>query len=98
METPTTPELTLEAPPEIMESLISFLPRYGVAVRFEKSITSTYVRSIAEGMIRTALEQGYFIDRSNGDGPLAEWDGWFVLHTPKVRTFIQTTWRIGEDG
>lgn len=86
--------MTLETIGETAEALFALLPEHLVRVR-KGTVTAPHMRSLAEGIIMDALVKGYEIDRSNGDGPLDAWDGWLVVHTPELLTFIETQPRSG---
>lgn len=81
--------MTLETIGEAAEALFALLPYHLVRVR-KGTTTAPHTRKLAEDIIMHALVHGYEIDRSNGEGPLDEWDGWLVVHTPDLPTFIQT--------
>lgn len=78
------------SPPKPIEVLTALLPPLPF-IRVGKSvdrITSNFERSVVVRMFQEALDQGYAVDRTNGDAPLEEWDGWLCIHSPLV-TFIQ---------
>lgn len=72
-----------------MELLLALLPSHLVKVR-KGGTTAPHTRPMAEGILMDALDKGYLIDRSNGDGPLEEWDGWLMVETPEQPTYILT--------
>lgn len=84
-------EIALEPPQDILHKLASLLTRDFVAIRI-KAITFPVVYSLAVGMLSDALARGHLVDRSNGDGPLEEWDGWITIHAPE-KTHVQTNWQ-----
>jgi hypothetical protein len=88
-------ELCLAAPTDVLDRLAALLPKFLVRVR-TGSVVSPCVPSIAKGIISNALVKGYHIDKTNGDGPLEEWDGWLVIDTPGHQTFIETSWEPGQ--
>lgn len=90
----STHELPLSAPPETLAQLVALLPTGGapIMMREEGSVACPYVLSIVVGILREALARGSLVDRTNGNGPIEEWDGWLVIHGEKVKTFIRTAW------
>lgn len=92
MDEETTPPKQSEfrfADRELLAELVALLPPHLVYVREGDSQTrSLYVHSLAARMIERALCEGWMIDRTNGDGEIAEWDGWLIIESPK-RTFLQ---------
>lgn len=58
------------------------------SARGRETFHCPYVRYLAASMIERALCEGWIIDRTNADGPVAEWDGWLVIESPK-RAFLQ---------
>jgi len=91
-----TAELDLMAPPELLEKLSATLPPHLVRSYRSGGPLSPYVRSEAVKILSDALAKGYLIDRTNSDGPLEEWDGWLVIHTPGANTFMETAWKVGQ--
>ncbi len=89
----TTPELLLLAPADVLDQLVALLPPFLVRVRCGL-IVSPCVPSHARNIISNALVQGYYIDKSNADGPLEDWDGWLEIDTPGAKTFIETSWKV----
>ncbi len=86
-------ELPFEPNSDLVSQLASLLPRDFVNVKDEKSgIVSSYVFSLALGLIRDALANGHLIDRTNGDESLTKWDGWLVIHSP-AKVFVQSNWK-----
>lgn len=73
---------------ELLAELVALLPPYLVNVR-EGGAVSPFVRSLAAALIERALCEGHEIDRTNGDGPLYEWDGWLVISVPGKPIFLQ---------
>lgn len=74
---------------EILAELVKLLPIISVRVRVGSGPVCTYVHYLAVELIRSALVQGFTIDRTNGDGPLAEWDGWLVIEALEAMTFLE---------
>lgn len=82
---------------ELLAELVALLPLYSVNVREgERGPACPFVRYLAAELIERALCQGYTIDRTNSDGPLAEWDGWLQIETPGSPTFLQIALPGGE--
>lgn len=83
------PELQSDLAAEDPEfsAVLGLLPRYVVAMR-EGSVMSQYVPSIVRARLEAAWRAGHTIDRTNGDGPLEEWDGWLRVESP-VPLFIR---------
>lgn len=82
------PELALEAAQDVLQQLVAWLPGYVIRVR-RKGITSPVVPSLVRELISNALAKGYLIDRTNGEGPLDQWDGWLKIETPEAPIYIQ---------
>lgn len=75
---------------ELLASLVDLLPPSPVYVRHgEKDTPCPYVRSLVAAMLERALCEGWEIDRTNGDGPMSEWDGWLVIAVPDKPQFLQ---------
>ncbi len=74
---------------ELLASLVALLPLYVVTVRTGlRGPLCPFVPYLAASLIERALCEGWDIDRSNGDGLLAEWDGWLKIETPDAPTFL----------
>lgn len=81
---------------ELLAQLVALLPVGPVRVRVaDDNYHCLYVRSLCAAMIERALFEGWMIDRSNADSPVAEWDGWLMIDSP-TRTFLQIAKRGGE--
>jgi len=64
------------------------LPRFLLYIK-QGGLTCPASRPVAEEELRRALADGTTIDKSNGEGPTEEWDGWLVIHRePPI--FIET--------
>jgi len=92
---PDTQELSLAAPPDVLEQLTALLP-FGVVHVRHGATEVPYVPSIVRGMLEEALAKGYVIDRTNEDGPLEDWDGWLFIVRPAGTVYIQTNWKSGQ--
>jgi hypothetical protein len=84
-----TLELPLEAPEGVLEALCALLPDYVVRGR-RNGISWHMVPSLAQKELYDALAKGFLIDKSNGDGPLEEWDGWLVIYDEAGEMFLET--------
>lgn len=82
------PELALCDTTHVYGALCALLPSRLVYVR-NKQYRTPCAPSIAQEIIADALVNGYHIDRSNGEGPLSEWDGCLLIETPGSPTFIE---------
>lgn len=82
---------------EALEQLTTLLPEHLCHFKQGTETVHPCTRAYAIGMLQDALEKGYTIDRSNGDGPLNQWDGWLIVDTPNQQTFIQTNGKIRQD-
>lgn len=76
---------------ELLAELVALLPPYMVLVRLgdKDDCPSPFVRSLAGAFIESALANGHEIDRTNGEGPLAEWDGWLKIDVPGKPLYLQ---------
>lgn len=90
------PELALEAPEGVLDAIMELLPRHSVRVCYGHVICPV-VTSVVEDMVSNALARGYLIDRTNGGGPLDEWDGWILIDTPEGIVYIATDKRKALD-
>jgi hypothetical protein len=79
----------IDTSPGVLEQLLALLPAHLVRIR-KGTTTAPHTRPMAEGILADALDRGYLIDRSNGEGPLEEWDGWLVIDTPGQPTYLLT--------
>lgn len=75
---------------ELLAQMVGMLPTHLVYVRKgdDQGTGCPYVHYLAAAMIERALCEGWTIDRTNGDGPVAGWDGWLVIESP-TRTFLR---------
>ncbi len=74
----------------ILQELVALLPPCRVDIREGAGGTPMpFVQYIAAEMIKDALIAGHEIDRTNSDGPLAEWDGWLVIRRSGNPLFLQ---------
>lgn len=85
----TAPELALEASQDVLTALVALLPSQVIQLR-QKGFSYPVVPSIAREIISNALAKGHIVDRSNGDSPIADWDGWLTIDTPDGVTQLQT--------
>ncbi len=82
---------------ELLAELVALLPPDVVNVREgERGPPCPFVRYLVANMIERALCEGWEIDRTNGDGSLAEWDGWLRIAIPGEPVFFQITLPGGE--
>lgn len=82
---------------EILQELIRLTPLYIVSVKEgEDGPVCSYVPSLVTQMFAKALREGWTIDRTNGDDPLVEWDGWLKIETPDKSLFIRIAEKGGE--
>jgi len=68
---------------DLLERLLGLLPPYVVNVREgADGQTCPHVRYLAVALITRALDEGWGIDRTNGEKPVETWDGWLKLEPP----------------
>lgn len=90
-------ELPLEVEvkePSVLPHLLALLSdgRRGALVRYRSyNVTGPVTVKFAGVVIKEALEQGKLIDRTNGEGPMEEWDGWLIIYSDEPQ-YLQTLW------
>jgi len=75
---------------ETLPQLAALLPVGLVHVRWGM-VTCPCSPQYVISLLASALQNGHLIDRTNEDGPIGEWDGWLVVHSPE-KAFIETTY------
>lgn len=79
----------MSEPLDALGQLMALIPDPIVNVR-AGPLSMQLSRHIVKTALRYALENEHAINRTNGEGPLHEWDGWLELETDDVPHLIET--------